>query len=171
MAVSAFGLLPFALVMLQLRVFYAMKDARTPTVIQLVLVIVKIPLLLICPVLLAPQNVVLGLAVANSMSFVVGALVGQVWIRRRLGHLGSRAVVVTVAKTAAAGSVGALAGLGVLRGLHAVVGPELGPVPMAWLVLVVGGTVGLVFTVAGMRVVRLSEVAPLWARLTVRRAR
>ena len=30
LALSAFGLLPFAIVMLQLRVFYAMRDARTP---------------------------------------------------------------------------------------------------------------------------------------------
>ena len=169
MAVSAFGLLPFALVMLQLRVFYAMKDARTPTIIQLVLVSAKIPLLLICPLVLTPRNVVLGLAVANATSFVVGAVVGQIWIRRRLGHLGSKAVLVTVVKTATASGAGALAGLGVLRGLHAFVGPGLGPVPMAWLVLVVGGLLGLVVTVAGMRVLRLSEVAPLWARLSARR--
>ena len=31
LAWAAFGLLPFAFVMLQLRVFYAMRDARTPT--------------------------------------------------------------------------------------------------------------------------------------------
>ena len=30
LAASAFGLFPFALVMLQLRVFYAMRDGRTP---------------------------------------------------------------------------------------------------------------------------------------------
>jgi putative peptidoglycan lipid II flippase len=101
---------------------------------------------------------------------VVGALVGQFWIRRRLGHLGSRAVLVTLVKTTAAGGAGALAGLVVLRVLHASVGPGLAPVPMAWLVLVTGGLVGLVVTVAGMRVVRLSEVAPLWARLSSRRA-
>jgi putative peptidoglycan lipid II flippase len=170
MAVSAFGLLPFALVMLQLRVFYAMKDARTPTIIQLVLVAAKIPLLLVAPLLLPPEKVVLGLAVANATSFVVGAVVGQVWIRRRLGHLGSRAVLVTLVKTTAAGGAGALAGLGVLRALHSVLGSGLAPVPMAWLVLVVGGVLGLLVTVAGMRVVRLSEVAPLWARLSARRA-
>jgi putative peptidoglycan lipid II flippase len=164
--VSAFGLLPFALVMLQLRVFYAMKDARTPTIIQLLLVATKIPLLLICPLVLPPDQVVLGLAAANATSFLVGAVVGQAWIRRRLGHLGSKAVLVTVAKTAAAGAAGALAGLGVLRGLHAAIGSGLAPVPMAWLVLITGGTLGLVVTVIGMRVVRLSEVAPLFARLS-----
>ena len=48
-ACSAFGLLPYAITMLQLRVFYAMTDSRTPTFIQLFTVAVKIPLLLVCP--------------------------------------------------------------------------------------------------------------------------
>ena len=48
LAVSAFGLLPFAITMLQMRVFYALTDSRTPTLVQLVTVAVKIPLLLAC---------------------------------------------------------------------------------------------------------------------------
>ncbi len=35
LAVSAFGLLPFAITMLQLRVFYALTDSRTATLVQL----------------------------------------------------------------------------------------------------------------------------------------
>jgi putative peptidoglycan lipid II flippase len=38
LAVSAFGLLPYAVTMLQLRVFYSMADARTPTMINAVMV-------------------------------------------------------------------------------------------------------------------------------------
>ena len=45
---SAFGLLPFGITMLQARVFYALTDSRTPTLIQLVTVAVKIPMLLLC---------------------------------------------------------------------------------------------------------------------------
>ena len=48
LAVSAFGLVPFAITMLQMRVFYAMTDSRTPTLIQLVTVAVKVPLMLLC---------------------------------------------------------------------------------------------------------------------------
>ena len=84
-ACSAFGLLPYAVTMLQLRVFYAMTDSRTPTFIQLFTVAVKIPLLLVCPLLLPPREVVLGLAAANGLSFVAGAALGQVLLRRRLG--------------------------------------------------------------------------------------
>ena len=58
-ACSAFGLLPYAITMLQLRVFYAMTDSRTPALIQLFTVAVKIPLLLVCPLVLPPREVVL----------------------------------------------------------------------------------------------------------------
>ena len=94
MAVSAFALLPFAIVMLQLRVFYAMKDSRTPTLIQVIIVAVKVPLLLGCPLFLPPNQVVLGLAAANGVSFVVGAVVGQVWLHRRLGALDTGRVLI-----------------------------------------------------------------------------
>ncbi len=169
LAVSAFGLLPFALVMLQLRVFYAMKDARTPTVIQLFMVAVKVPMLLACPVLLAPERVVLGLAVANSASFVVGAVVGQLWLRHRLGPLGGRPVLVTMAKTTVAAATGALAGLGVLVVLRDGLAGQVAPVALAWLVLAAGGMTGLLVTVAGMRLLRLPEMAAVWARRPGRR--
>ena len=49
LAIGAFGLLPMAVTLLQLRVFYAMKDARTPTLIQVGMVAVRVPLLLARP--------------------------------------------------------------------------------------------------------------------------
>src|SRR6185312_13883371 len=48
LAWSAFGLFPFALVMLQLRVFYAMRDGRTPTLINVFMVILKVAIILVC---------------------------------------------------------------------------------------------------------------------------
>src|SRR6185503_15358566 len=93
LAVSAFGLLPYALVMLQLRVFYAMKDARTPTLIMVVMTVVKIPLLYLCPVLLDSRQVVLGTTMVNSLTFVIGAIMGQVWLWVSLGNLRSKRVL------------------------------------------------------------------------------
>jgi putative peptidoglycan lipid II flippase len=68
LSVSAFGLLPFAITMLQIRVFYALTDSRTPALIQLVTIGVKIPLLLLCGALLPSSQVVLGLAAVNALS-------------------------------------------------------------------------------------------------------
>ena len=79
--------------MLQARVFYALTDSRTPTLIQLVTVAVKIPLMLLASVLLPARDVVLGLAAANSASFLVGAVLGQLLLRRRLGRIPTRRVL------------------------------------------------------------------------------
>ena len=168
LAVSAFGLLPYALSMLQLRVFYAMKDARTPTVIQLVMVLVKIPMLLACPVLLPPGDVVLGLAAANSASFVIGAVLGQLWLRHRLGPLDSSALAVTFGKTAVASTFGGLAGAGLVLWIRDPLAGQVGTVAQAWIVLGAGAVTALVVTVAAMRVVRLTELDPVWRRLARR---
>jgi len=168
LAVSAFGLLPYALGMLQLRVFYAMKDARTPTLIQLAMVVLKIPLLLLCPVLLPAGDVVLGLAVANSASFVVGAVLGQVWLRHRLGPLDTSAMAVTFGKTAVASTFGGLAGAGLVLWVRGPVGEALGAVAQAWVVLGAGTVTALVVTVIAMRVVRLAELDPIWHHLARR---
>src|SRR5580693_7571738 len=42
LALAAFGLLPFAIVMLQLRVFYALREGRTPTLINVFMVGTKV---------------------------------------------------------------------------------------------------------------------------------
>ncbi|MGH3772977.1 MAG: murein biosynthesis integral membrane protein MurJ, partial [Pseudonocardiaceae bacterium] len=114
LAASAFGLLPYAAVLLQLRVFYALGDARTPTVIMVLMIAAKIGLSLVAPVLLGPQQVVIGLAAANSASFVVGAAAGQVWLWHRLGRPRIRSVAGAVARIAVAAVTAAAAGLAVL---------------------------------------------------------
>lgn len=160
LAVSAFGLLPFAVVMLQLRVFYAMHDARTPTLINAVMVAVKVPMLLACPHVLDPEHVVLGLALVNAVSFVVGAIVGEVWLRIRLGRLDTARVLSTMARTVVAGLIAAAAVLAVELAVPA----ELAAVPRAWLVLVLGGLVGAGVAGGAMVVLRVPELRSALAR-------
>lgn len=84
LAVGAFGLLPMAVTLLQLRVFYAMKDARTPTLIQVGMVVVRVPLLLLVPVLVEPRHVVAGLMLATSVTYLAGWALGHLALRRPL---------------------------------------------------------------------------------------
>ena len=105
------GCCPTASRCCRLRVFYALTDSRTPTLIQLVTVAVKIPLLLLSAVLLPAPDVVLGLAAANSASFLVGAVVGQLLLRRRLGRIPTGAVLSTVAPGPGRGAGRRAAGL------------------------------------------------------------
>ncbi len=165
LAVSAFGLLPFAVVMLQLRVFYALTDSRTPTLIQLVVVGVKVPLLLACPAFLPPEQVVLGLAAANGASFVVGAVIGQVLLHRRLGRLGTGRIIGTIARTTAAALAGGLVALGAVSALRAGPLAQLTPVAAAWATLGVTLVVMTPIVLVAMRLLRVHELDPLWARL------
>ena len=112
LAVGAFGLLPMAVTLLQLRVFYAMKDARTPTLIQIGMVLVRVPLLLAVPALVEPRSVVAGLMLVTSVTYVAGWVLGDVALRRRLGGLRTREtfgpLLRMLAASAVAGAVGRL---------------------------------------------------------------
>jgi putative peptidoglycan lipid II flippase len=164
LAVSAFGLLPYAMTMLQLRVFYAMADARTPTIINAIVVVVKVPLLLICPVFLNGADVVLGLTAANSLSLAFGALIGQSWLRRRLGRVETKRSLITFRNCV----IGAAPAAAAVLGLRAVT--NLTGVSGAWLdltftTLIVGVVMGVVLLV--LRTPELTDAlrAPVLERL------
>ncbi|MGB2951627.1 MAG: lipid II flippase MurJ, partial [Rhodococcus sp. (in: high G+C Gram-positive bacteria)] len=85
---SAFTLIPYALVLIHLRVFYAREQAWTPTWIILGITGVKIALSALAPfVASSDQQVVLWLGVANGLGFVVGACIGGFLLHRSLGDL------------------------------------------------------------------------------------
>lgn len=171
LALSAFGLLPFAIVMLQLRVFYALRDARTPTLINIFMVATKVVLVLVSnEVFRAPKgtnvnvhpsvHAVEWLNISTSLSYVVGAIVGHILLTRRLGRLGFRAVAATAARIGVASALGAVAAYAVVLGMeHALGEGHVG----ALVGLVLGGLVGLaVFAVVAARM-RLAEVQQLVA--------
>jgi putative peptidoglycan lipid II flippase len=166
LAFSAFGILPFALVMLQIRVFYAMKDARTPTLIMVVMTVVKIPMLYLVADRLRPEDVVIGVMLVNSLSFVVGAVLGQMWLWVRLGRLQSMRVVRVITQTVVAGAAGVLVAVGAGLGLDAVLPDSLGPVPTAWLNLVVQSLLTTVVAFGLLAAFKVPELQPAVSRIT-----
>ncbi|MFD9891692.1 murein biosynthesis integral membrane protein MurJ [Amycolatopsis sp. NPDC059027] len=160
LAIAAFGLLPFALVMLQLRVFYAMKDARTPTLIMLVMTAVKIPLLFLCPVLLDGEHIALGAMLVNAAAYFVGAILGQIWLWVRLGHLRSKRALRVVLYACGASVLGAATA--VLAGF-AVPG-ALGPVLQAWIRLPLECLVGLAVSFGVLAALKIPEMHPITRR-------
>jgi putative peptidoglycan lipid II flippase len=162
LAISAFALLPYALVMLQLRVFYAMKDARTPTLIMLVMTIVKIPLLYLCQSLLDPEHLVLGVMMVNGLTYVVGAMLGQVWLWVTLGNLRSKRVIGVILFTIVASALGV--GAALLVGY--IVPSSLGLTLQAWIKLILQGVVGIGVSFGVLMALKVEEVAPATARIT-----
>ncbi|MFB9387008.1 murein biosynthesis integral membrane protein MurJ [Pseudonocardia petroleophila] len=156
LAVSAFGLLPYAITMLQLRVFYALADSRTPTLVQVFTVGVKIPMLLLAGAVLPPEQVVLGLAAANSASFVFGAVLGQFLLRRRLGPLPTLEVLGTMASVTVAALLGTFVAFGVVTLLPLPAGWSAPAT--AWTSLVVALIVAAPAMLAAMKLLRVKEV-------------
>ena len=76
-AMSAFTLLPYAVVLLQLRVFYARQQPWIPIAIIVVITVVKIAGSLVAPHLTDNPELVAGyLGLANGLGFVAGAIAG-----------------------------------------------------------------------------------------------
>jgi putative peptidoglycan lipid II flippase len=168
LAIGAFGLLPMAVTLLQLRVFYAMKDARTPTLIQVGMVAVRVPLLLLVPALVEPDHVVAGLMLATSVTYVAGWVIGDLALRRRLGRLRSRETFGPVLRMAAAAAVAGGVGWLVLK----VTDDLLGATPSGSLVTVLIGTVVIGgVALAGLVVARVPEIREPLAAVRARTGR
>jgi putative peptidoglycan lipid II flippase len=93
LAASAFGLVPFAIVMIQLRVCYALHDLRTPVLINVVMVGVKVVLVMSPPLVHGMEAEWLN--IATSVSYCVGACAGQVVLSRRLARMSNPTVGLT----------------------------------------------------------------------------
>ncbi|RFD27251.1 murein biosynthesis protein MurJ [Mycobacterium uberis] len=113
-ALSAFTLIPYGLVLLQLRVFYAREQPWTPITIIVVITTVKIIGSIVAPYVTSNPELIAGyLGIANGLGFAAGAIVGYYLLRRALlptgGHLVGvqevRTVLVTIAASLLAGLV------------------------------------------------------------------
>jgi len=99
-ALSAFTLIPYGLVLLQLRVFYAREQPWTPIVIILVITAVKIVGSVLAPHLTGDHKLVAGfLGLANGIGFLAGALVGYYLLRRALLPKGGQLIAVGAVRT------------------------------------------------------------------------
>ena len=126
-ALSAFTLVPYALVLLQLRVFYARDEPWTPILIIITITVVKIAGSLLAPHLTEDRELVAGyLGTANGLGFLAGAVLGHILLRRSLRPPGGvrlldpgvrRAILITTTVSAFAALVAA--GADQLLGLDA----------------------------------------------------
>ncbi|GAB3674766.1 murein biosynthesis integral membrane protein MurJ [Saccharopolyspora tripterygii] len=164
LAISAFGVLPYALTMMQMRTFNSLNDARTPTLIMVVMTVAKVLLAILVAAMLPPDQIVFGLTFVNSFTFIVGWLVGEAWLRHRLGPLGSRRFLVTLGKSLIASVLGGLAAWGVALGIDALV-PGSAGAGTGWLQLLIGSAIGFAVIFGIMSMLRVTELQPAIGRL------
>ena len=101
----AVGLVPFAVYLYALRGFYALRDTKTPFVINCF----ENALNIAFAAILYPHFGISGLAYAFSAAYAVAAVAALAMLRTRLGALDGRRTVQTAAKAATAGLALAIA--------------------------------------------------------------
>ena len=97
---SAFTLIPYALVLLQLRVFYARERPWTPIIVIVVVTTVKVIASLAAPAMTDDPELVAGyLGLANGLGFLAGAVVGHFLLKSSLRPPGGRMLDLQVIRT------------------------------------------------------------------------
>jgi putative peptidoglycan lipid II flippase len=150
----ALGLVPFSFYLLLLRAFYARQDARTPTLVNVVLNTVYAVFSLI----LFPALRVQGLALAHSLCYLTGALLAGVMLSRRIGGLATARTFGALGRAAAASVVAAVAMAFALRAVDAVMGPSG---ERALVQLAAGGLAGAAAFLLASKALRIEELHTL----------
>lgn len=114
----SFGVLPFSIFYLLLRIFYAKEDTVTPFWLNLGLTIVAVASAISLYFYLPVSARVIGLAAAMSISYIVIAVLTALVIRKRIGGISLKGLMVTAAKSCVASG---LAGLACWLILHSMV--------------------------------------------------
>jgi len=124
MMAMMFGLVPFGLLFLLQRVFYAFEDAKTPFKMQVVVTIVA-TLMNAVSLFLPLRWIAIGVGAGQAISSFAGMAVGLILVQRRLNGLPLRSVTQTYVRLGVASVVAAAAAYLVQLGLQRIVHGEL----------------------------------------------
>jgi putative peptidoglycan lipid II flippase len=171
------GLVPFSMVFLMQRAYYALGDTRTPFLFQLVQSVLFVSGALAVAALAPGEYVAAGIALVTSLAGTAQAIVAAVLLRRRLGGVGGRTVATRFGAYLLATVPAAGAGVGILYLLGGLPGDGGGfavsdTVSGAVSVILIGTVTFGVYlgALALARVSEVREIGTLVRRLTGRGA-
>ncbi len=153
---AAFALVPFAISQLQTFAFYALPDTKTPALVNMPVVAVRILVDLLAFVALPATAVAAGLMVGNAVSFVAAVVLSGLLLRRRVGRLGLRRVAVVGVKAAVAGVAALVVGWLATTALVAALGDR--KLASLLTLAVGGGLIAAVYLGVGY-LLRIAEVS------------
>jgi putative peptidoglycan lipid II flippase len=156
------GLVGYSAVKIASPTFYALKDSRTPVIVSVLSILINIVLnLTLVRVMSYP-----GLALGTGLAALFNATTLFWLLRRRLGGLDDRRVLVSLTKIVAAAAVMAAAAWGVEHGLSGAWPSDHALARMVRVALAVGA--GLVTLAASARLLRLEEFGTAFGKVTAR---
>jgi putative peptidoglycan lipid II flippase len=135
---AALALVPFAISQLFTFAFYALPDTRTPALINIPVVALRIGVQVVLYVAFAAHFAATGMMIGNAVSYLAAAFASAWLLRPRVGRIGMGAILRTLGRVAVAALGSALVGLLVVRVLP---GGDTPSWMQAVLQLVIGGAV------------------------------
>ena len=154
----AAGLVPFCVFQLLLRAFYALRDTRTPALINIVATLANIAADLVLYAVLPVGWRALGLAAGFSASYWLAVALTARSLGRRIGGVDGRRVVRTYVRLAVASLIAGLVALGLARLSTALLGSGISGAIVA---LVAGGGIGAAVLATLVVRMRISEATGL----------
>ena len=163
--VFSLGLLPYTLFNQLLRVFYAMRDSRTPAVIGAVAMAVRIAASWTALAVLPPQDVVAGLGAGFGISNLVMTVALWHALSRRIGGLDNRRIRSSLVRMHVASIPGVIFAIAVSV-LFSAVAPS-GTLP-SLATVAIGGSGGLLLYVLAARMLKVDEVSDVTSMVRAR---
>ncbi|MEU8188776.1 murein biosynthesis integral membrane protein MurJ [Micromonospora carbonacea] len=153
--VAALALVPFAVSQLFTFAFYALPDTRTPALINIPVVALRIGVQIGLFAAFSATFAAAGMMIGNAVSYLAAAVFSALLLRPRVGRIGLGAIMRTLGKVVVAALGAALVGLLVVNLLP---GGDTLSWPQAVFRLVLGGAV-IVGTYLGLAMVlRIGEI-------------
>lgn len=166
--VAAFALVPFSVSQLYTVAFYALPDTRTPALVNIPVVAVRVALQVGLAAAFGAVFLAAGLMLGNAISFLLAAVASGVLLRGRVGPIGLRRIMVTFGKAFVASLGAAVVGLLVVGTLGRLFGSGRA---VAFAELIFGGT-AIVAAYAGLALLlRMEELTDAVGMLRRRLAR
>ncbi|MEH0845502.1 murein biosynthesis integral membrane protein MurJ [Micromonospora sp. CPCC 205711] len=154
--VAAVGLVPFAISQLFTFAFYALPDTRTPALVNIPVVALRVLLQVGLFIAFSATFAAAGMMLGNAISYVAAAVISALLLRPKVGRIGLGGIMRTMGKVVVAALGAAVVGLVVVNLLPG------DPADLSWLAgvvqLVIGGAViGLTYLGLAM-VLRIGEI-------------
>ncbi|MDG9675632.1 murein biosynthesis integral membrane protein MurJ [Micromonospora sp. DH14] len=108
---AALALVPFAISQLFTFAFYALPDTRTPALINIPVVALRIGVQVVLYVAFAAHFAAAGMMIGNTVSYLAAAFASAWLLRPRVGRIGMGAILRTLGRVAVAALGAALVGL------------------------------------------------------------